>query len=654
MIEKSVKAPLTYNPGKGRPKEHLAYLNKGEMKALRLLNGNNMERGPGGLPSFPPADARGSSSKASSSTSKTTTKSSTTSRAPSSATASVSRSSLNVAKSSPAKQGSSVSQRASPASSVRAPAASAAAAKSSASKKGSSASQGPTSNSLNAPVRTVPSKGSPVTRQAAPASTTSKIGSAASAQRIGPAYKTPSYGGGARDSGQAASRVPEATITMPNITPPTGPMPQGIKNFVNRASNILDPNDPTLGRRSIQATEPPPTIGEALSNISIGGITKGIYDLGVGGIKGAIDLAYDPYGSLKRGIGAIGDYARGEIGNIVSGSEAAMLGPGYGSEEAIGRGFVSSLNMPVAAGVAGQFVPGPPNSVGMFVGPNASQILKDAYQKGRQLSLKGASSEDLFHETAKLTGPGVSGLQNIPNSPYWGYEVSAPMSLREGLFKPSGPIKSAENYVFGTRVEGMPTLGRISDTGALENMYGGDIAKTRVTQLYSPYERGFYPRDGRRISGSYDPNSDVIEMNEAATRGILSGYAKNYTPDEFRKTLIHEGQHKVAKLDPVFVPQGTGGDALIRFYQRSGVTPPSIEDIKGPSRDVYLGNKGEILARLSEQRADLPADQMKDYTTRITAQNREWDRVRAAQKAYQDALKDINIRRYSLYKGVLP
>lgn len=67
MIEKSVKAPLTYNPSKGRPKEHLAYLNKGEMKALRLLNGNNIERGPSGLPSFPPADAAGSSSKASSS-----------------------------------------------------------------------------------------------------------------------------------------------------------------------------------------------------------------------------------------------------------------------------------------------------------------------------------------------------------------------------------------------------------------------------------------------------------------------------------------------------------------------------------------------------------------------------------------------------------
>ena len=71
-----VTAPKSYDPGKGRPKEHLAYLNKGEMKALRSMNGDNMERGPKNLPSFPPADAMGSSSKAGTSTGKTTTKSS--------------------------------------------------------------------------------------------------------------------------------------------------------------------------------------------------------------------------------------------------------------------------------------------------------------------------------------------------------------------------------------------------------------------------------------------------------------------------------------------------------------------------------------------------------------------------------------------------
>lgn len=78
-MTKKVKAPLTYNPGKGRPKEHLAYLNYQEMQALKRLNGNNQERGPKGLPSFPPADAMGSSSKASSSKSSTKSSASKTS-----------------------------------------------------------------------------------------------------------------------------------------------------------------------------------------------------------------------------------------------------------------------------------------------------------------------------------------------------------------------------------------------------------------------------------------------------------------------------------------------------------------------------------------------------------------------------------------------
>lgn len=60
MSKKKITAPLSYDPGKGRPKEFLAYLNWQEMQALQRLNGGNMEFGPRGLPSFPPADAIGS------------------------------------------------------------------------------------------------------------------------------------------------------------------------------------------------------------------------------------------------------------------------------------------------------------------------------------------------------------------------------------------------------------------------------------------------------------------------------------------------------------------------------------------------------------------------------------------------------------------
>lgn len=70
-MAKKITAPKTYDPGRGRPKEHLAYLNQREMDYLRSINGNNMERGPRGLPSFPPDDAIGSSSRSTSSGNKT-------------------------------------------------------------------------------------------------------------------------------------------------------------------------------------------------------------------------------------------------------------------------------------------------------------------------------------------------------------------------------------------------------------------------------------------------------------------------------------------------------------------------------------------------------------------------------------------------------
>jgi hypothetical protein len=69
VSSKKISAPVAYKPTKGRPREHLAYLNQREMDYLRSINGNNMERGPRGLPSFPPDDAIGSSSKSPSGTS---------------------------------------------------------------------------------------------------------------------------------------------------------------------------------------------------------------------------------------------------------------------------------------------------------------------------------------------------------------------------------------------------------------------------------------------------------------------------------------------------------------------------------------------------------------------------------------------------------
>ena len=50
--KKTVTAPRSFDPGKGRPKEYLAYLNWQEMQALQRLNGEGPYKGPRGIPSF--------------------------------------------------------------------------------------------------------------------------------------------------------------------------------------------------------------------------------------------------------------------------------------------------------------------------------------------------------------------------------------------------------------------------------------------------------------------------------------------------------------------------------------------------------------------------------------------------------------------------
>lgn len=116
--KKHVKAPLTYDPGKGRPKEYLAYLNWQEMQALKRLNGEGPYPGPKGIPSFVLGGA--------------TTSGTAANRAMSSASQSTKTSTASKATPSGTKTTSGTA--------TRAPAASAAAAKASASKASSAAS----------------------------------------------------------------------------------------------------------------------------------------------------------------------------------------------------------------------------------------------------------------------------------------------------------------------------------------------------------------------------------------------------------------------------------------------------------------------------------------------------------------------------------
>ena len=52
LDRKHIRAPRSFDPGKGLPRERLAYLSDAEMEALRLATDGTVSRGPRGIPSF--------------------------------------------------------------------------------------------------------------------------------------------------------------------------------------------------------------------------------------------------------------------------------------------------------------------------------------------------------------------------------------------------------------------------------------------------------------------------------------------------------------------------------------------------------------------------------------------------------------------------
>lgn len=85
----TVTAPKTHDPGKGRPKERLAYVSKDEEALLKRATDGKAERGPKGIPSYADdsASSKGVSRAPSSSTTSKSTTSSTTSKIGSAASA---------------------------------------------------------------------------------------------------------------------------------------------------------------------------------------------------------------------------------------------------------------------------------------------------------------------------------------------------------------------------------------------------------------------------------------------------------------------------------------------------------------------------------------------------------------------------------------
>lgn len=294
-----------------------------------------------------------------------------------------------------------------------------------------------------------------------------------------------------------------------------------------------------------------------------------------------------------------------------------------------------AMGTAIGANVAGFAAPRPVNSLGMFVGPNALPVTRRAYEYGKKLSERGASAEDVFHATAARTPYGVSGLQNIPGSENWGFEVSAPMKINEEAFLTRNPITASGNILFGRMLPGEKPLSQVSDLGPLSGAYKGDFAKTPVSQVYRPgSDIDFYTKSGREFSGLYSPRYGEIGMNVPFNKGLMPSYT--YAPDEFRRTLAHEAQHRIADLDRTFVPPGYSPQSLRNIYEDSNVYVPE-RDLEEMARKAYMGSRGEILSRLTESRLDKPAGEMKDWSTRITAPSKEWDRAPISDEVIKQA-----------------
>lgn len=572
---KKVSAPLTYKPSGNRPKEHLAYLNKSEMKALRRLNGNNIERGPSGLPSFPPADAQGSSSKASSS--KTSSKSSGSS--------SVSRISGGSSGSNAARSASNA------ASSSRSPSGGGR------DSGQASSSRGNVSSSRNG-INSIPT------------SRTVNVGPMGTPVKVG------------------VSRGAYPITRMPNIEAPTEKMPESIRNFVSRNALMLDPmskyTDPSWSQNVANSMDPGFSGGQIFSGLgnffSPSNITKSIYDAGTGLIKSGVDVASDPYGSLKKGIGSIGDYLKGSFDLM---SNAAM-----GDEASVGPAFMRSLDLPIAGNMLGTV---PDNSLASIIGrrssiPEINTAMGEAenfisqygkLNKNWGYDLDPIRQRQLFEETAKRTPSWASGVQElVPGTGIYGIEVNDPFTYRpgvdSGMLKQSmKPIPLSQIIERGPTIEAYNQLAdmpiRLNPQKVGGSSVGGYYDEGWGRDYRGPVGLGRYMKDELLgpPRGSFEP---AVEVNLPFGK---------WSPDnEYVKTLAHEvGGH--GTLKEAGIKLGSLGPSTYKRLIGNNLPTIAKKDVGDLAYRAYRNQPEEAISFKVEDSLGLPDWAMKDFDARF-------------------------------------
>lgn len=649
---KKVTAPKTYDPGRGRPLEHLAYLNRREMDYLRSINGNNMERGPRGLPSFPPDDSLGSSSSTSRAGQGGGGKTGGSSGSSGGATGGGSKGAPSSGRAPAAKAPTAPSPKAptaptSPMSGQKTSFSSPRAASSY--NKDVALKTGLEKNNAISAVKNTPAvKNDGVTGFKAqslgvkPIGKTT-IGASRPASSIGPANRDmevnrnldriardfynsdPDYQKGlaqqratvakSRESvglfGKGVS--PRDTISSPARTAPSTGMTQSEKQA------LLDKYNPVkaAGRLS-----------DAVSSAA-----SKIYN--------------DPVGTASSGLNSLSEYMRDSYNTIAAGSlssdpdlrsaaaeKAAEIALNYG----IGGLGTSFATKAIPENSLGSLV------VGRSTADKAIQKQFSTYDNAIQ---RGASPEDAFYESLK-NAPSYSGgvvdiVADIPKSPNeairfaQGVEIEEPFNLRS-----SGLVDDAMGSVFGKKpLSGVSRYDQVFERGPINESYP-EVGNMPVYKDpdHPTFNRlqggtiGFYSPAGGMQPGlwkSATPGERYNALKYGST-AIQAPMKQNIVSralgagDVFRRNAAHEGVHRVADVDArrgvsTPIPQGTSDftqERIIRdAISQSSLPPMSSEEIRDLAWSRYKYNPGEVIARQAEDFLDRPVRDMRDYRTRF-------------------------------------
>lgn len=371
---------------------------------------------------------------------------------------------------------------------------------------------------------------------------------------------------------------------------------------------------------------------------AIGNFAQSAYNDPYGAAIGALQGALNTVGGIYEGtVGRVAPYMTGE----------KQLFNAYGNvNPQTAEDFSSVAGNLAGLGTGAGFAAGiPENSVGALIGTRARGY-GDVFSEASRLKNMGATPEEIYNETAQMTGPLGGGVTTFMGKPV--IEINSPFELK-GPYARGGFSES----LLGSEITKPTPMSEIVERNAAMAAYPGmgDIPiQPRVMSEY--YEGNYGAYNPPKLSPALaerlvDPTltTPTIENNMPITMsGIerLSSYLQNRKiaapQDTFEKTLAHEAGHYVADFREY--PQGTSPESVIGEIKKYNPTRQITED---QAAMTYYFDPGEWAARRWED--DLTNVNLKDYRNSFSQRFNNTDRVR-------QVISDPDYR-YRYYRGNL-